>query len=64
MLADVRAAGSRTYNGRARRTVKRLEELGLVEAEWDMDLVTKGGGASTLWRITVTPKRGLRLGEE
>jgi hypothetical protein len=61
ILAEVHEAGMKTYNGHASRAVKRLEHLGLVNVNWEMDLVTKGNGVSTVWRITVTP-RGERLG--
>lgn len=56
MLEEVRTAGSKAYNGRARRTIQELERRGLVEVDWDMDLIPKGGGTATLWRITVTPR--------
>jgi len=53
ILAAVRE-GPRTYNGRAAKPIERLEALGLVTVEWDMDLIVKGNGTATLWRITVT----------
>jgi hypothetical protein len=55
ILADVRAAGSKTYTGVARPAIKELERRGLVTVNWDMHLVTKGGGSQARWRITVTP---------
>lgn len=54
MLALVRAEGRVVQNGRARRTIEALENAGLVDVNWDMDLVTKGNGTQGLWRITVT----------
>ena len=52
ILATVRQQGSHVYNARARRPVERLQALGLVTADWDMDLTASGG---VRWRITVTP---------
>lgn len=43
-----RSRGSRTYNGRARKPIEALEATGLVSADWDMDLVTKGTGTQGL----------------
>lgn len=59
MLRNVIADGQRKYNGRAMRMIERLEALGLVDVDWDMDLVAKGNGVQGLWRITVKPKPGL-----
>lgn len=52
MLDEVRQAGQRIYNGRARRTVKALEDAGLVAVDWD--LILHGNGRATE-RVTVTP---------
>jgi hypothetical protein len=57
ILAAVQA-GPRKYNGRAIKPVERLEALGLVTVDWEMDLTVKGGGAGTVWRITVTAAKG------
>ena len=51
LLHDVRSAGQRAYNGRARRTVERLAALGYVE----YDHVPHGVGSATE-RFTVRPK--------
>ncbi len=56
ILADVRAAGVKTYNGRARRQITALEAAGLVDVEWDMHPQPKGGGINLVWRITVRPR--------
>jgi hypothetical protein len=59
LLEDVRAAGERVYNGRARRTIEALERAGLVTAKYDMQPHAKGSVGFTLTeRITVrlTPK--------
>lgn len=56
MLAEVRESGKRVYNGRARRTVKALEDAGLVNVDWDMRPQTKGNGMELVEVITVTPK--------
>jgi len=56
MLKEVRAAGTRTYNGRARRTVTALEEAGLVEVEYDLVPHAKGNGISFTERFIVTAK--------
>jgi hypothetical protein len=50
VLAEVRADGERTYNGRARKPIKALERTGLVDAERGHD--TGEGGE----RITVRPR--------
>jgi hypothetical protein len=52
VLADVRAAGERRYNGRMRKTIEALQARGLVTA--DFDLVPHAMGKWT-WRITVRP---------
>lgn len=65
LLAKVRQFGSRVFNARARRPIERLENLGLVSVDWDMDLVAMGG---VRWRITVTavdsPARPQGSGED
>lgn len=33
-LAEIREAGERTYNGRAYRILKVLEDAGLIEVDW------------------------------
>lgn len=55
MLADVRAAGVKVYNGRATRTVRALREAGLVTAEYDQVPHVKGGGLEITERWTVRP---------
>lgn len=55
ILADVRRDGQKTYNARARRPIERLEALGLVLVDWDVDLAVKGSGTYLRWRITVRP---------
>jgi hypothetical protein len=56
ILTEVRATGSRVYNGRARRSIQALEDAGLVTATYDMIPQWKGGGMELVDRITVTPK--------
>jgi hypothetical protein len=55
MLQEVRDAGTRSYNGRARRTLEALEQAGLVE--YDYELVPHADGVYTE-RFTVTPVEG------
>jgi hypothetical protein len=43
-LARIRAHGELTFNDRARRTLERLEEIGLISVEWDYRPVAKGTG--------------------
>ena len=56
ILDDVRAAGSKTYNGRAAKSIRVLEAAGLVEVTWDMRAQTKGSGIELVHEITVRPK--------
>ena len=56
MLRDVREDGERTYNGLARKTVEKLESLGLVTS--DFELVPHDGGRYTE-RFTVRPSENL-----
>lgn len=53
---EVLSAGTRRYNGRAKRAIETLETLGLVTVDWDMELTAKGNGTQPRWRITVQPK--------
>ncbi len=55
MLTEVRRAGVKVYNGRARRSVKALEAAGLVTVKWDMRTSSKGNGIELTDRITVRP---------
>jgi hypothetical protein len=55
MLDEVRSAGERTYNGRARRTVERLASLGLVTVEYDQIAQSKGSGIELVERFRVRP---------
>lgn len=55
VLAEVRAAGERSYNGRARRSVEALAGLGLVTYDYDLVLHAKGGGVTATERFTVRP---------
>lgn len=55
MLAEVKKAGVKTYNGRAAKTIKALENAGLVTVYWDMRAQIKGGGMELVQEITVTP---------
>lgn len=57
-LAEIRAAGRKVYNGRARRPIKALETAGLVNVDWDMRAQAKGNGIELVWVITVAPKDG------
>lgn len=57
ILADVRAAGSKVYNGRAFKPLEALEARGLVEVDWDIVPAHNQHGLSTMWRLTVTPRR-------
>jgi len=43
-LAEIREAGERRYNGRARRTLEALETEGLIEIEYDQVAHAKGNG--------------------
>lgn len=56
MLDDVKASGVKVYNGRAARTVKALEDAGLVTVDWDMRAQSKGGGMELVHVITVRPR--------
>lgn len=55
ILMEVRNAGSKVYNGRARRPIEALERHGLVHVQWDMRAQSKGGGIELVEVITVTP---------
>lgn len=55
MLRQVRAAGQKVYNGRARRTIAALESAGLVSVDWDMRPQAKGSGMELTEKITVRP---------
>jgi len=57
ILAAVRAAGCKVYNGRAHRQIDALERLGLVWVEWDSVPHAKGSGMYLTERITVRPAR-------
>lgn len=51
ILSDVRESGTKTYNGRARRTIEALVAAGLVTSSYEV--VLHGIGAATD-RYTVT----------
>jgi hypothetical protein len=55
-LEAIRAAGTKTYTGRARRPLKALEAAGLIVCEWDSIAQTKGNGIELVERITARPK--------
>lgn len=44
MAVDIVVAGTKTYNGRARRTVEMLAKLGLIEFDYDQRASAKGNG--------------------
>lgn len=58
MLDEVRAAGTRSYNGRARRSVEALERAGLVTYEYDLIPHATGNGISFTERFIVTAVEG------
>lgn len=55
-LADITEAGVKLYNGRGRRTIERLEKVGVVEVEWQEELApTNGPGSPSAQVIAVWP---------
>lgn len=42
-LSEIREAGEKRYNGRARRPLEALRQLGLIE--WDFDVYLTSGGS-------------------
>lgn len=54
-LAEIRQAGVKTYNGRARRPIQALEAAGLISVDWDMRPHSKGSGIELVEKITVRP---------
>jgi hypothetical protein len=52
-LQEIRTAGSRVYNARARRPLRALEAAGLITLDEDLNIHANG---STSWRITATAK--------
>lgn len=63
MLSEVRAAGKKVYNGRARRTIEALEAAGFITVDWDMIPCVKGNGMDLRERITVRLAASLGTGE-
>jgi hypothetical protein len=53
-LAEIREAGTRTYNGRARRTLETLQDAGLIEVEYDQRAQSKGNGIELAERFICT----------
>jgi hypothetical protein len=62
LLDRLRRDGPQVFNGRARRTIARLEDLGLVTAKWDSVPHAKGCGMYLTERITVTAVPADRAG--
>jgi hypothetical protein len=60
ILDEVRQAGERTYNGRARRPIEALEAVGLVDVSWDSVAHAKGSGIELTQSITVRPAPSAR----
>lgn len=52
-LAEIRAAGTKVYNGRARKVIEALEAAGLVTVDWDRRAQAKGNGIELTEVITV-----------
>jgi hypothetical protein len=55
MLGRLLTAGPKVFNGRARRTIEKLTELGLVKSYWESVPHAKGGGMYMSESITVVP---------
>jgi hypothetical protein len=55
MLAEVRRAGEKVYNGRARRTVEALKAHFLIEYDYELVSHIKGGGTRYTEQFTVRP---------
>ena len=51
-LADIRAAGEKTYNGRAWKPLEALEAAGLITVDWD---VRGHGNDLPTWKLTARP---------
>ncbi len=49
-LAEIREAGERSYNGRARRPLEALERAGLIE--YDYALVPRASGSGLIGELT------------
>jgi hypothetical protein len=54
-LEEIRQAGVKTYNDRARRPLEALEQAGLITVEWDMRAQTKGNGIELVGHNTARP---------
>jgi hypothetical protein len=54
-LAEIRAAGVKHYNNRARKPLEALEAAGLITVDWDMRAQTKGNGIELVGQNTARP---------
>lgn len=56
MLAEIRAAGgTKTYNGRARKTLEALEAAGLVEYDYELDAHANGRYTERFFDVKARP---------
>jgi hypothetical protein len=63
-LEEIREAGTRTYNGRARRPVEALAALGLIGYRYEQVPQSKGNGIEVTERFVCWPvtEPDLRVG--